>query len=71
VAWSMQAEGVPPAGAIADSGVVNTQWERAQFEQGTCGDDGRSPGALARHLGTAPPRADTAGARARPARRTA
>ena len=30
VSWSMQAEGGPPAGAIADSGSVNRQWEVAR-----------------------------------------
>jgi len=53
VAWSMEAEGVPPAGAIADSGQVNTQWEFAAYEQGVCADGGRTPaqlGAIAARL---------------------
>ena len=47
VAYSMQKEGVPPAGAIADSGEVNTLWERAQAAQGVCPDPGRDEEALA------------------------
>jgi hypothetical protein len=50
VAWSMQAEGVPPAGAIADSGSVNRQWEVARAQQNICGDDGRAVGAIAARL---------------------
>ncbi len=50
VAWSMQAEGVPPAGAIADSGSVNRQWEVARAQQGICGDDGRAIDAIAARL---------------------
>ena len=50
VAWGMQAEGVPPAGAIADSGSVNRQWEVARAQQGICGDDGRAIDAIAARL---------------------
>ena len=39
VAYGMQEEGISPAGAIADSGSVNRQWEMARAEQNTCGDD--------------------------------
>ena len=35
VAYGMQEEGVSPAGAIADSGSVNRQWEIARAEQNT------------------------------------
>jgi hypothetical protein len=47
VSYSMQKEGVPPAGAIADSGEVNTLWERASAAQGVCPDPGRDDEALA------------------------
>jgi hypothetical protein len=47
VAWGLQAQGIPPAGAVVDSGVVNVEWEKARFEQGTCPDQARPPGALA------------------------
>ena len=50
VGYSMQEEGVPPAGAIADSGTVNRQWEVARAEQSICGDDGRAIGAIAGRL---------------------
>ena len=50
VSYSMQAEGVPPAGAIADSGSVNRQWEVARAEQGICGDDGRAIGSISARL---------------------
>ena len=50
VAWSMQAEGVAPAGAVADSGSVNRQWEVARAQQGICGDDGRAIGEIAARL---------------------
>ena len=50
VSYSMQEEGVPPAGAIADSGSVNRQWEAARAAQGICGDDGRAVGAIAARL---------------------
>src|SRR3954451_24553798 len=33
VSWGLQAQGTPPAGAVADSGVVNLEWERARNEQ--------------------------------------
>ena len=47
VAWGLQAQGTPPAGAVVDSGVVNVEWENARFEQGTCPDQARSPSVLA------------------------
>jgi hypothetical protein len=48
VAWSMQHEGDPPAGAVSDSGEVNTLWERASNAQGVCpGSDPRGDDALA------------------------
>jgi hypothetical protein len=47
VAWGLQAQGIPPAGAVVDSGVVNVEWENARFEQGTCPDKARSPAVLA------------------------
>ncbi|CAN5415201.1 hypothetical protein BH10ACT3_BH10ACT3_11180 [soil metagenome] len=34
VAWSMQLEGEPPTSIVADSGIVNQQWEQAQIDQG-------------------------------------
>ncbi len=47
VSWGLQEQGIPPAGTIADSGVVNIEWEQAQFQQGICTDNGRDPEALA------------------------
>jgi hypothetical protein len=48
VSWGLQAQGIPPAGSVVDSGVVNGEWEQAQFDQGTCADGGpRSPAAIA------------------------
>jgi len=47
VAWGLQAQGIPPAGAVVDSGVVNVEWENARFEQGTCPDKARPPAVLA------------------------
>ena len=44
VSWGLQAQRIPPAGSVVDSGVVNGEWEQAQFDQGTCADGGRSPG---------------------------
>jgi hypothetical protein len=42
VAWSMEREGVKPAGVIADSGIVNLAWERARNEQGGCNARGEA-----------------------------
>lgn len=36
VAYSMQLQGVPPAGVVADSGVLNQEWEEATIAQGIC-----------------------------------
>jgi hypothetical protein len=47
VAWGLQAQGLPPAGAVVDSGVVNVEWEKARAEQGTCPGQDRPPGVLA------------------------
>ena len=47
VAWGLEAQGIPPAGAVVDSGVVNVEWENARFEQGTCPDKARPPAVLA------------------------
>ncbi|MBA3263695.1 MAG: hypothetical protein H0T69_14720 [Thermoleophilaceae bacterium] len=46
VSWGLEEQGIPPAGAIADSGVVNIEWEQAQNEQGVCPGGGRGPEAL-------------------------
>ena len=40
VSWGLQVQGIPPAGTIADSGVVNIEWEKARHDQGTCSDFG-------------------------------
>jgi hypothetical protein len=45
VSWGLQAQGSPPAGTVADSGVVNLEWERARNEQGIC-DSQRDGAAL-------------------------
>jgi hypothetical protein len=34
VAWGLQQQGIPPAGIVADSGVLNDLWQVAQLEQG-------------------------------------
>jgi hypothetical protein len=48
VSWGLQEQGIPPAGSIADSGVVNAEWEVAQRQQAICEDGGpRGPEALA------------------------
>jgi hypothetical protein len=47
VSWGLQAQGIPPAGAVVDSGVVNLEWEKARSEQATCPGQARPPGALA------------------------
>lgn len=36
VAWGLQQQGLAPAGVIADSGVLNRQWQLAQVAQGLC-----------------------------------
>ena len=36
VAYGMQLQGIPPAGAVADSGVVNVEGEQALNAQGVC-----------------------------------
>ena len=36
VAWGLQQQGIPPAGLVADSGVVNQEWEVATNQQGIC-----------------------------------
>jgi len=36
VAWSMQAQGVPPDGIIADASVLNQDFEQAKIDQGVC-----------------------------------
>jgi hypothetical protein len=36
VAWGLQQQGIPPAGVVADSGVVNQEWEVATNQQGIC-----------------------------------
>jgi len=47
VAFGLEKQGIPPAGAVVDSGVVNLEWERARFDQGTCPGQARGPGVLA------------------------
>jgi hypothetical protein len=34
VAWALQQQQIPPAGIVADSGIVNEAWERDQIDQG-------------------------------------
>jgi hypothetical protein len=48
VSWGLQEQGIPPAGTVADSGVVNVEWEVAVAQQEVC-DDGapRTPEGLA------------------------
>jgi hypothetical protein len=36
VAWALQLQGLPPAGIVSDSGVINPGWEAASNAQGTC-----------------------------------
>jgi hypothetical protein len=47
VAFGLEKQGIPPAGAVVDSGVVNVEWEKARAEQGTCPGQDRPPGVLA------------------------
>jgi hypothetical protein len=46
VSWGLEKQGIPPAGSIADSGVVNLEWEQARNRQGIC-DSQRNGTALA------------------------
>ena len=46
VAWGLEKQGIPPAGAVVDSGMVNLEWEQARNQQGIC-DSQRDGGALA------------------------
>jgi hypothetical protein len=46
LSWALEEQGVPPAGTIADSGVVNYAWEQAQIQQQVCPGGGRSQDAL-------------------------
>jgi hypothetical protein len=46
VSWGLQKQGIPPAGSVVDSGVVNLEWEQARNQQGIC-DSQRGAGALA------------------------
>ena len=46
VAWALQQQGIAPAGAVADSGVVNYAWEQARIAQQACPDGARSQEAL-------------------------
>ncbi len=48
VAWGLQQQGVPPAGLVADSGVVNQEWEVATNQQDVCTEK-RDDAALAGH----------------------
>ena len=36
MAWGLQTQGVPPAGIVSDSGVVNQEWEVATNQQDVC-----------------------------------
>jgi hypothetical protein len=47
VAWGLEAQGIPPAGAVVDSGVVNVEWENARSEQEICPGQDRPAGVLA------------------------
>lgn len=40
VAWALQQQGIPPAGIISDSGVVNMAWQRWVAEHGIPGEVG-------------------------------
>ena len=42
VAWALQLQGIPPAGIISDSGVVDQTWELEVIQQGTCPPDAES-----------------------------
>jgi hypothetical protein len=39
VAYGLQQQGLPPAGLISDSGVVDVAWQQAVADQGTCPAD--------------------------------
>ena len=36
VGWSLQQQGIAPAGIISDSGVLNSDWEQAKVDQNVC-----------------------------------
>jgi hypothetical protein len=44
VAWGLQVQGLAPAGLIADSGVLNRQWQLASVAQGLCPSTGSAGG---------------------------
>jgi hypothetical protein len=46
VSWGLEKQGIPPAGSVVDSGVVNLEWEQARNLQGICASQ-RGAGALA------------------------
>ncbi len=39
VAWALQQQGIPPAGLVSDSGVINHAWESDAVAQGACPPD--------------------------------
>ncbi|MBA2631205.1 MAG: hypothetical protein H0U84_09335 [Thermoleophilaceae bacterium] len=46
VAWSLEKQGLPPAGVVADSGIVNLEASQAKAESGICIEGGRDPEAV-------------------------
>ena len=46
VAWALQASGTAPAGIVADSGILNLEWELARIDQGLCTRGGRDAESL-------------------------
>lgn len=46
VAWALEEQGLAPAGLVADSGVLNRDWQLAQADQGLCTTPAEAAGLL-------------------------
>ena len=55
VAWALELQGMPLAGFVADSGVLNQPWEQAQVDQNICPGRGPDPGGSGRRDRANPP----------------
>ena len=51
VAWALQQQGIPPAGLVSDSGVIDQSWEVEAVSQGACpADPDKQRGAVGRRI---------------------
>jgi hypothetical protein len=51
VAWALQQQGIPPAGLVSDSGVIDQGWEVDAVQQGVCpADPDKQRGAVAARI---------------------